>query len=268
MTARPANLAMLLHRRGDEASATLDTTCGRLRSFHRTQGSTGSGRHDRRWRPWDHPARPLLQGRQRRIEPAIPGPHDHAATCVAITPVARRVRRPSWRRRLTAVYRRPNRARDADELGGEAWIAELLLGDRPGRIPEAMRVQCDRPVRQPEPCAYILGARDCEALPTPGVTVAEEEGRRVVGSRGEVGLDRRACSVTTAARSTSPLPRTMTPSSYQPARLSCSASKMRQPVESRKAMRARSRSCRSLRTPPASAITRSSSAAASGLGGT
>jgi hypothetical protein len=49
----------------------------------------------------------------------------------------------------------------------------------------------------------------------------------------------------TAVRSTSPLPRTMTRSAFQSARSSWSASEIRQPVDARKATRARSRSCSS-----------------------
>ena len=70
----------------------------------------------------------------------------------------------------------------------------------------------------------------------------------------------------TAVPSTSPLPRTMTRSAFQSERSSCSASEIRQPLETRKATRARSRSCGPSTPAPGWAATRSSSSASRGLG--
>lgn len=167
-----------------------------------------------------------------------------------ITPVATRVRRP-----LAAPTAHCGGPGDrtgsvmAEELGGEAWIAELLLDDRPGRVPEAMRCSVASPCASPSRAHRSLGAPDREPLPAPDAAVAEEEGRRVVGSRGEVGLDRRARVLTAA-----PLDVALAPQD-DPVVMPVGTVKLQrlgnaQPVESRKAARERSWSCRSLKTLP------------------
>ncbi len=79
-----------------------------------------------------------------------------------------------------------------EQLGGEAWVAELLLNDRPRRLLEAMRVQRGHPVRQAEPRADVLSPADREPLPTAGVAVTEEGWQWAVGAGREVRLDRGA----------------------------------------------------------------------------
>ena len=75
------------------------------------------------------------------------------------------------------------------ELRGEARVAELLLHDRPRRVPEPMRVQLRDPMGTPSRAHTSLGAPNGQAFSAPPTVVAGEEWRGVVISCGEVALN-------------------------------------------------------------------------------